>query len=213
MDVKVFSDNIVKANMYVLEYNDRAIIVDPSIFDSSLTDCKVEYILLTHEHFDHISAVNYWKERTGAKVICSKNCQIGLENPAKNFSRYFKEFCDLQNMIKVSCEVKNEEYRCFSDIVFENQFSFIWNSNEFFLFETPGHSKGSTCILVNNKLLFCGDTLFKDFPIATGLPAGSKKQWLNESKPKLESLPKELMVYPGHSQSFVLEKYKFWEMI
>lgn len=213
MDVRVFSDNVVKSNMYVLEKNNRAILIDPSILDSKITNCKVEYILLTHEHYDHISAVNYWKELTGAEIIASRYCQDGLQNPARNFSRFFKEFCELQTMIKVESNIRNEEYICSADIIFEKEFRFIWNNNEFFLFETPGHSKGSICILINNQLLFSGDSLFRDYPIATGLPGGSKKSWLNISRPMLKSLSKEVIVYPGHFQSFKLDEYKFWEMM
>lgn len=213
MRIQIFDNNPVHANMYILEQDDRAIIIDPSIEESGLTSCSIDIIILTHEHYDHISATNYWQEQTGAKVIASVNCQKGLKNPARNFSRFYKEFCDLQTMIEIEGKIDNCEYVCSADYTFEGEYEFDWQGNCLKLFECPGHSKGSICVLLNNKILFCGDTLFKDYPIATGFPGGSKKQWVEYSKPLLKSLPKDIIVYPGHFQSFELKDYKFWEVI
>lgn len=212
MKIKIFDNNPVHANMYVLEQDNQAIIIDPSI-EGDFTNCSVDYIILTHEHYDHISAVNYWKNKTRAKVIASTYCQKGLQNPARNFSRFFKEFCELQTMIKIEADVGNYEYICSADITFEGEFYINWQGNRLKLFECPGHSKGSICILINNDALFCGDTLFRDYPIATGFPGGNKKKWIEVSKPLLEKLPEDTIVYPGHFQAFILKDYKFWEVI
>lgn len=213
MKVNIFNNNPVRSNMYILEEDGRAIIVDPSVEDVRLTKCKVEYIILTHEHYDHICAVNYWRNSTGAIVIASRNCQKGLQDPLRNFSRFYKEFCELQTMVKINSSVKNCEYMCSADIIFDKEYNLNWNFNTLKLFECPGHSMGSICILLNNKLLFCGDTLFKDYPITTGMPGGSKRQWVKYGRPSLETLSKDIIVYPGHFESFLLNDYRFWEVI
>ena len=79
MEISIFDNNPVHANMYILEHGDRAIIIDPSIEECGLTNCSIDFIILTHEHYDHISAVNYWKDKTNAKVIASANCQKRLK--------------------------------------------------------------------------------------------------------------------------------------
>ncbi|MDO5787125.1 MAG: MBL fold metallo-hydrolase [Phascolarctobacterium sp.] len=213
MKIKRFNNNLVRANMYLIENDEHSLIIDPSTIDYLSINGVVDYIILTHEHYDHISAVNYWKDKTNAKVIASANCQKGLQNPARNFSRFYKEFCELQTMIKIEDDIENCEYSCSADITFNGEYLLNWQSNSLRLFECPGHSKGSICVLLNNKILFCGDTLFKDYPIATGFPGGSKKQWVEYSKPMLKSLPKDIIVYPGHFQPFKLKDYKFWEVI
>ena len=48
--------------------------------------------------------------------------------------------------------VFDEEYSCFADIGFEGIYDFIWEGISLHLVETPGHSKGSICVLVNNQL-------------------------------------------------------------
>ena len=50
--------------------------------------------------------------------------------------------------------VNIEPYSCFADIYFEQKFEFKWESHDFYLISTPGHSKGSICILLDNKYLF-----------------------------------------------------------
>ena len=82
--------------MYVLEENNHLILIDPCIIDIRLENKTVDYIFLTHEHYDHISGVNYWKEKCEAEVVCSNICAEKIESSRKNLSRYFDAFCELQ---------------------------------------------------------------------------------------------------------------------
>ena len=198
--------------MYVLESNGHIILIDPQIIATDSIYGIVDFIILTHEHYDHISGVNYWKEKTGAKVICSESCNNGLQNPSRNFSKYFKEFCELQTMVTVDREVENLEYCCEGDIVFQDSYTMEWLGNVINLFETPGHSKGSVCALMNNRMLFSGDSLFKDYPTACGFPGGSKKKWIQKSLPLLKTLSEDVQVFPGHFETFYLKDYTFWEV-
>ena len=69
------------------------------------------------------------------------------------------------------------------------------------IIHTPGHSKGSICILGKN-FIFTGDTLFQDGFGRYDLPGGSEKD-LKESLEKLKKIIKKGMtVYPGHGPSF-----------
>lgn len=64
---------------------------------------------------------------------------------------------------------------------------------------TPGHTPGSQCFLVNQRLV-AGDTLFLDGCGRTDLPGGSPTE-LYESLQILASLPSETIVCPGHQYS------------
>ena len=145
-------------------------------------------------------------------MVAGSFCDKGLQNPSRNFSRFFKEFCDLQNVFKINKKIENLDYVCSADITFYDDYAFMWQENKFELFATPGHSKGSICVLVNGRYLFAGDTLFWDYPTAFGFPGGSKKDWEQISRPKLQTLNKNIQVFPGHFEQFVLKDYKFWEM-
>ena len=74
--------------------------------------------------------------------------------------------------------------------------------------ETPGHSKGSCCILFDKKCMFSGDTLVTGHETILRLPGGSKKDFAEITMPFLNSLDGELMVYPGHGESQRLKQFE-----
>ncbi len=71
---------------------------------------------------------------------------------------------------------------------------------------TPGHTPESTCYLLNNRLLFTGDTLF---PTSIGRPdleadeqeKQARASALYHSLHKLLSLPPNTLVLPGHTST------------
>ena len=63
--------------------------------------------------------------------------------------------------------------------------------------QTPGHTPGGLCIIVDAKYLLTGDTLFIGDCGRTDLPGGSNREMLH-SMLKLKSLDDGLIVFPGH---------------
>jgi glyoxylase-like metal-dependent hydrolase (beta-lactamase superfamily II) len=70
---------------------------------------------------------------------------------------------------------------------------------EICLVHTPGHTPGSQCFLVDNRLI-AGDTLFLEGCGRTDLP-GSNPDQMFESLQTLAALPDQTVVYPGHRYS------------
>jgi glyoxylase-like metal-dependent hydrolase (beta-lactamase superfamily II) len=62
---------------------------------------------------------------------------------------------------------------------------------------TPGHTPDGLCILVDNKAIITGDTLFIDNCGRADLPNSNIKN-LFESLQKLKKLSDDLIIYPGH---------------
>ena len=59
-------------NMYILEENNHYVLIDPCIIELPFVNASnIDYIFLTHEHYDHVSGVNYWRDQSGASVVCS----------------------------------------------------------------------------------------------------------------------------------------------
>lgn len=62
---------------------------------------------------------------------------------------------------------------------------------------TPGHSPDSICLLINDKILLTGDTLFVGECGRTDFPGGNTKS-MYESLKKLQKLNDKIKVFPGH---------------
>ena len=67
------------------------------------------------------------------------------------------------------------------------------------IFETPGHTEGGLCYLIDGKL-FSGDTLFRNYVGRTDLPGGNYAKLENSIKNVLYKLPDETEVFPGHNE-------------
>jgi hydroxyacylglutathione hydrolase len=63
---------------------------------------------------------------------------------------------------------------------------------------TPGHTPDSICLLVDNKKLLTGDTLFVGECGRTDLPGGNSRSLYDSLFNKLLKLDDALEVYPGH---------------
>jgi len=62
---------------------------------------------------------------------------------------------------------------------------------------TPGHTPGGICIIVDDKAILTGDTLFIGDCGRCDLPGGSLSQMF-QSLQKIKELSDHLIVYPGH---------------
>ena len=67
---------------------------------------------------------------------------------------------------------------------------------------TPGHSEGSTCYIIDN-FLFCGDTLFAGSIGRTDFYSGDYKQ-IEKSLKKLSKFENNVKIHPGHGPSSTL---------
>jgi hydroxyacylglutathione hydrolase len=69
---------------------------------------------------------------------------------------------------------------------------------------TPGHSKGSICLLGKNEI-FVGDLIFKNGYGRTDLPGGSNKDLERSLKRIYKLIKKGMVIYPGHQEEFKFE--------
>lgn len=213
MKILRFPTPLLKSNMYLLVEDQRGIIIDPydcqEFSEEIARQCsQVDYILLTHEHYDHISGTNALRERYGCPVLCSESCGKRIQNSSQNFSRYFEAYATVQTGEPVPEELLPvEEYFSSADEVFSGSRMLLWQSHRLELTETPGHSPGSICILADGKILFSGDTLLPGNVTVTRFPGGSARRYSQIALPYLLKLPLDTRVYPGHYDSFTLKNH------
>lgn len=64
---------------------------------------------------------------------------------------------------------------------------------------TPGHSKDSMCLILDDQLIFTGDTLFVGNCGRTDLPGSDPSEMYHSLFDKVAKLDEKLVVYPGHN--------------
>lgn len=215
MDIQTYIFEPIDARMYVMIENHSALIIDPNvqeILKPMLKEKQVEKIkvLLTHEHYDHISGVNWLRDDfADVQVICSKKCVPGLENANINLSAFYEVlFISKDPEAREYVEKMNvQPFSCFADTTFNGEMHTTWQTHTLVLKETPGHSRGSICIVMDDEILFSGDTLVTGHDPILRLPGGSKKDFAEITLPFLHSLNRELLVYPGHGEPQKLSCY------
>lgn len=206
MQILSFPGQYIDERMYVLQSGNRVIMIDAvrnEEADAYLEQVRPDnvWIILTHEHMDHIYGVNDWKEKFPCRVLCSHTCSTAISSPKLNLARY-------QEVIFGKNRGRSEidfDYQCRADQTFEEEYSFDWQGHSFRLYETPGHSGGSICILLDDSAVFTGDTLLKNDPVITRLPGGDRNAYRQKTLPFLHSLPPDIYVYPGHGEAGMLK--------
>ena len=186
----------LQTNCYLVidEISGKGFVADPGDNAEKILDAvarenvDVEYVILTHAHFDHILAAREVVEKCSAKLVVCDNEVPALSDPELACYRAFglPEFNPLIHDIAVSDG--DELY------VGELKLEFL---------NTPGHTKGSMCIIAENAI-FSGDTLFADSCGRCDFPGGDWREMLLSLK-RLAELDDDYEVYSGHGESTTLE--------
>lgn len=206
----------VSSNMFVLITGHEAIVFDPNEDEELICILKQRrvtfvHILLTHGHYDHISGVQWLKDHFEAEVFCQEKCADRLANSKRPLSRLVAMVLAAQDKEDGGHRYQDfkESYKPFTikaDTTFEKEDSLSIGDMEFKVTSTPGHSEGSACYILNDKIVFTGDTLLQDYPVITKFPGGNTKYYQEFALPYLQSLDKNLIVMPGHGDPFVLDE-------
>jgi len=202
---------LLDARMYILINNDEALIVDPCIDNKALSaldnSVKKIIVLLTHEHYDHISGVEYLKKRYDCNVVCTERCSEAIQNPKLNLAEFFDIFFVEKNEMDIIWE---KDYSCHANEVFSGTKTFFWKNHKITLKEAPGHSRGGMIIFLDNNIVFTGDNLVNGNKVITHTVGGSKKIYKKITYPILKELSDDIWIFPGHGdveKFFKLKKY------
>lgn len=178
----------------------ECIVVDPGSENNSQLYQYLEkaqlipdYIILTHEHFDHCWGVNDFRDKyPKVKLVCSRICSDAIQSGKKNYSVFHQQ---------PGFEIKP------ADIILDDiSWRLAWNGQEIIFHSAQGHSAAGIVFFIGNYV-FTGDTLIKDIKTVTKLKTASKEK-LRETLSMLEAEKgKGLVVCPGHGEMFELDSY------
>ncbi len=182
----------METNCYIIadEKTNEGAVIDPGADGSLILDkietlgLELQYILLTHTHYDHIGAVAELKRVTGAKIAVSEEDAAGLTDGRWNLSAFGGK------------PVEAAE----ADVLLNDGDELTLGGQTIRVLTTPGHTKGGVCFLCGDEL-FSGDTLFARSVGRSDFPGGSMDALVQSIKTKLMPLDDNVHVYPGHGPS------------
>lgn len=190
LDVRAFTVGPVRENAYVVRVagSEGALLVDPGDEAGRLGEAierlgaRIEAILITHCHFDHIGAVAPLARAVGAPVYCPEGERMVLEDPRIGTPPGFGPFegwvpehtlSGGESLTLAGCEIE--------------------------VLHTPGHSPGHlTYALPAQGAIFSGDVLFAGSIGRTDLPFADHATLERTLARLVEELSPETVVYPGH---------------
>lgn len=203
--------------MYLLIEEDSALIIDPNQSEEAMsilreTSVKDLTILLTHEHFDHISGVNWYKNVFSTRIICHRDCAEYIADPDNNipwtfFALMSPEAKGHEKEVEAFCKALPTD-AVNSDVTFDDNYEFWWREHSLKLMSKPGHSPGSIIIEFNSKYIFTGDYMILDLPVLLTLPRGSKKAY-KHTLSYLLSIDNNYEIMPGHGEPYSADGLKY----
>lgn len=195
IEVKVYNVTFLETNCCYLvdKSTDKSAVVDPGDKSDELIEQiqkdggKLEYVMLTHGHYDHIGYAKQLADMFNAKIVTGEMENKFLSTPSLNLSINH-----------------NIDLPAFSaDILLKDNETFMLGETEVTYIHTPGHTSGGGCFIFDDTLI-SGDTLFCESYGRTDLPTGSNSD-MYSSIFRLKNLSGDYRVIPGHGPLSTLE--------
>ena len=184
-----------ESNSYLIVSSGQAALIDAGVSTKAVLEeltkenAGLEYIFLTHGHFDHTVTADALREATGAKLVIHKDDEEMLADAHKSA---LATFLGRYDTVK-PCEKAIDDGE-----------RITLGDEEITVIHTPGHSKGSVCYLIGDKM-FTGDTLFNGGYGRYDLHGGDFDT-LCASLSRLRAFDGKLNIFPGHGDGTTLKK-------
>ena len=200
--VERFVNTPVPSNTYLLINGEHCIVIDPGSKKQvdvrdyiEVQNLSLDYIILTHEHFDHCWGVNFLKGLyPDAKLVTTKLCAEWVMKPWNYFNQMYYNSDEMYQIEKVDIYVEDIEGKI------------EWDGTRIRFIPTPGHTDKGMCIEIGG-CLFTGDTILYQIKPFLKKKYGASKEELKKSIERVfEDYSGETQVYPGHGEVFELKE-------
>ena len=148
---------------------------------------KPKYALNTHGHFDLLLGVDFLREKYGAQLAMSSKDEFLLKGASVSAELFGVKADALPEAIDVDLEGKE---------------SIKFGNTELKIIPTPGHTPGHVAFYEpESKVLFTGDTLFRESIGRTDLPGGDYSWIMRSIIENILPLGDDVKIYPGHGET------------
>lgn len=192
----------LEVNTYIVVNGDSGFVVDPggdadeifAIFKKQ--KAKIDAILLTHAHFDHIGGV--------AQLVKIASESEGKMQSTPTVFLHREEVEKIGSYKNMGFSMNANPEKFVPDVLLKGGETLDISGLKVKVIHTPGHSKGGVCYVVGNKI-FVGDTLFFTSYGRTDFYDGNAKDLKNSIVNKLFNLKGNYTLLPGHGEPTTLE--------
>lgn len=191
LETRVFTSPGFGQNAFLVRErgSQDAVAIDPGGEASAMADAleadglRLEGVLLTHAHLDHVEGVAEIVRRTGAPVYLHPDDHALYHAAADQAAMFGMRVEPPPPVDRVLVPGQTLELAGCS---FEVRF-------------TPGHSPGHVIFYVEEAgVAFVGDVVFQGSIGRSDLPGGDLEQLMHSIREQVLTLPDETVLYPGH---------------
>ncbi|MDO4797525.1 MAG: MBL fold metallo-hydrolase [Coriobacteriales bacterium] len=187
----------LQTNCYVLIDGDACLVVDPGASGAELADAladlRVEGIVATHGHHDHVGGVAALKRKTGAPFAISQadaqRCQHAVELSSHD---YFDAWPDLEDAPAPDRLLHEGDEVRVGDFAMR-------------VLEAPGHTEGGI-VLLGDGFAFVGDTLFAGSCGRTDLVGGDHQTLMRTLDRLKREIDPRTVLLCGHGPATTMER-------
>lgn len=191
----------LQVNCYILgcETTRHAAVIDPGGDVEQILallqqlNLKLQMVINTHGHFDHVGGNSELLEKTGVDLLLHRDdCEL-LRRAADHAAVYGLPTVTSPTPQRV---LLGEETITLGELQIK-------------VLHTPGHTPGGVCLLVEDQVIV-GDTLFAGSIGRTDLPGGDHQQLIDSIRAKLLPLPDATVAHPGHGPATTIGREKIY---
>lgn len=193
---------------YLIKSNGFNILVDTGLPSSkkkiikALGGEKLDLIILTHGHYDHIANTAYLVAKYKCKVLMNKVDHKYINNPLPLGTKAN----DIGGvLINISSKLQGPFLKLDKfdvDLDYDADLGIYFDNYE--IVKLPGHTEGSIGLLLNNKDFFTGDAVMNMFYPTISRVYVNKDDMLDSAKYILNS---DCILYTGHGKCLSKDLY------